>query len=323
MRKAFSLIELSIVILIIGILIAGVTQGSRLVSESRLKTARTLTESSIVSSVEGLAFWFETSMESSFPLGESVEDGDTISEWYDRNPQSSVKHNALAVTSTAGTYHTSVISGANSSNTSGPEFVTDGINSIPTLRFDNVSANYEFMVVDNKLDVSPQTSMTMFVVVRNNSGGGHVIDRLTQNSSGVSAAPGSSTSSGFPLFSLSIAPSTKNLTAQFRYDATGPLLSLTGTYSASENEPYIFTMERRYNDEFNVYVNGSLEVTGSDDGTSITLDPITIGRHMNDPTQTSEYDISEVIFFDKRVISSDRDAIEDYLSQKYGVAVTH
>ena len=38
--KAFSLIELSIVVLIIGILIAGVTQGSRLVRQSRLSTAQ-------------------------------------------------------------------------------------------------------------------------------------------------------------------------------------------------------------------------------------------------------------------------------------------
>jgi len=40
---AFSLIELSIVVLIVGILIAGVTQGSRLIRESKVKTARTLT----------------------------------------------------------------------------------------------------------------------------------------------------------------------------------------------------------------------------------------------------------------------------------------
>ena len=34
---AFSLLELSIVVLIIGILIAGVTQGSRLVRQSKIK----------------------------------------------------------------------------------------------------------------------------------------------------------------------------------------------------------------------------------------------------------------------------------------------
>ena len=60
---AFSLIELSIVILIIGILIAGVTQGSRLVRESRVKTAQTLTQSSDVSSIKDLVLWLDATKE--------------------------------------------------------------------------------------------------------------------------------------------------------------------------------------------------------------------------------------------------------------------
>lgn len=47
---AFSLIELSIVVLVIGILIAGFIQGSKLVSKAALNSARTLTESSPVAS---------------------------------------------------------------------------------------------------------------------------------------------------------------------------------------------------------------------------------------------------------------------------------
>ncbi|MFM7621060.1 MAG: prepilin-type N-terminal cleavage/methylation domain-containing protein, partial [Alphaproteobacteria bacterium] len=46
LNKAFSLIELSIVILIIGILVAGVTQSSRLVNQFRLTSARNITLSS-------------------------------------------------------------------------------------------------------------------------------------------------------------------------------------------------------------------------------------------------------------------------------------
>ena len=64
--KAFSLIELSIVILIIGILVAGVTQSSRLIREFKLTTAKNLTRNSPVSSIKGLYFWFETTSESSF-----------------------------------------------------------------------------------------------------------------------------------------------------------------------------------------------------------------------------------------------------------------
>ena len=55
----FSLIELSIVIIIIGILVAGITQGSRIIKEARLKTAKTLTESSPVASIRDLTLWLD------------------------------------------------------------------------------------------------------------------------------------------------------------------------------------------------------------------------------------------------------------------------
>ena len=44
--SAFSLIEVSVVILVIGILVAGITLGSALVKKSRIAAAQTLTVSS-------------------------------------------------------------------------------------------------------------------------------------------------------------------------------------------------------------------------------------------------------------------------------------
>ena len=54
--RAFSLIELSIVILIIGILVAGVVQSSRLVKKMRLQTAQNLTTISPIPSIKDLVF---------------------------------------------------------------------------------------------------------------------------------------------------------------------------------------------------------------------------------------------------------------------------
>lgn len=53
-NKAFSLIELSIVILIIGILVAGVTQSSRLINQIKLSLAQSITRSSDVNSIDNL-----------------------------------------------------------------------------------------------------------------------------------------------------------------------------------------------------------------------------------------------------------------------------
>ena len=83
-RQAFSLIELSIVILIIGILVAGVTQSSRLLSQFRLMAIRSQTINSVVPSIQGLKMWLETSMEKSFDI--SPSEGDPIQNWIDINP---------------------------------------------------------------------------------------------------------------------------------------------------------------------------------------------------------------------------------------------
>ena len=65
-KKAFSLIELSIVILIIGIILAAVTQSSRLISKMKLATAKSLTQSSAVASINNLVLWLEPTMDTSF-----------------------------------------------------------------------------------------------------------------------------------------------------------------------------------------------------------------------------------------------------------------
>ncbi len=70
--SAFSLIELSIVILIIGTLIAGVTQGSRLVRISKLRTAQNQTSTSPVSSIDGLALWLDAVDEINIAVGNTI-----------------------------------------------------------------------------------------------------------------------------------------------------------------------------------------------------------------------------------------------------------
>ena len=84
-QKAFSLVELSMVILIIGILIAGVSQGIDLYEDFRINTAKTLTLNSRAGRVPDLVSWIETSMNNSFDDVEE-KDGVTISNWYDINP---------------------------------------------------------------------------------------------------------------------------------------------------------------------------------------------------------------------------------------------
>ncbi|NBX52845.1 MAG: prepilin-type N-terminal cleavage/methylation domain-containing protein, partial [Proteobacteria bacterium] len=54
-RQAFSLIEISVVILIVGILISGISRGADLYNDYKLSIARKLTQESPVSRVPDLA----------------------------------------------------------------------------------------------------------------------------------------------------------------------------------------------------------------------------------------------------------------------------
>ena len=124
-NSAFSLIELSIVILIIGILVAGVTQSSRLVAQMKLASAQSITRSADISSIRDLVFWAETSLENSITNSAGslqIEDGNSISSWNDINPQISAKINVTQATT------------ANQ-----PTYKALGINGLPSLSFNGSS----------------------------------------------------------------------------------------------------------------------------------------------------------------------------------------
>ena len=59
-KKAFSLIEISIVILVIGVAIAGISQGIELYQDARLEMARRHTKNSPINVIEDLTLWFES-----------------------------------------------------------------------------------------------------------------------------------------------------------------------------------------------------------------------------------------------------------------------
>ena len=119
--KAFSLIELSFVILIIGVLVGGIVLGTNLISRSRITNAQTLSQSSPVFAISDLQLWIESSLDRSFSAIEMV-DGNSISVW--NNISLSTKVPVVAVGS-------------------GPVYSTSyTINSIPAVHFINSSSNY-------------------------------------------------------------------------------------------------------------------------------------------------------------------------------------
>ncbi len=154
LKKAFSLIELSIVIMIVVILIAGVTKGSILLSKYRISVAQNTTQNSPISGIKDLALWLEPVMDDSFTgvsSGNSPADGEKISSWNDINTQVSNKINPAQATTSMQ-----------------PTYALKGIGNLPTLLFDG--GDY----LETTLTAIParHKQYTIFVVWQNNNAAG-------------------------------------------------------------------------------------------------------------------------------------------------------
>ncbi len=136
---AFSLIELSAAMLIIGILIAGVFVGTRMVAKSRLIAAEAIAKSSPIVGIKETALWLETSLSGSIDSSQA-NDGEALTAWYDKSA-SGVKPTVVAV----GT---------------GPTYANT-INYVHAVKFSGSSANYLQVVDASFLNGTDYTIMVL------------------------------------------------------------------------------------------------------------------------------------------------------------------
>lgn len=315
--RAFSLIELSIVILIIGILIAGVTQGSRILSQAKLNNARTLTKSSPVSSIKNLAFWVEATSEESFPDA-STEDGQEITTWYDLNPQTASKSNLAGTAGTAPLYKTNIINGLPAAYFAGSdEFMSSSASSA----FQNIVTN----------------SSTVFMVVK--------LPSTLPSATKAILSKRATTALSAPNTQVSL--SGTSTTAAWQYcDGAGGLTDasicneLSSNTAITASTPYVVSI---------VYVANSAASTTTtstgihffQNGTHGTASSATndvsnaapnisntaslfVGQH-GATDGTAAYlqgYIGELIIYDRNLKTEERQAVEAYLGKKWGVAMS-
>ncbi|MFT6346642.1 MAG: prepilin-type N-terminal cleavage/methylation domain-containing protein, partial [Myxococcota bacterium] len=94
-KLGFSLLELSVVLLVISVLMTAVIKGSDLIDVAKINSAKQKTINSPVLDIDNLIVWYEPIMSESFDNLEA-DDGKTVSVWNDisgNNPKS--PNNAL------------------------------------------------------------------------------------------------------------------------------------------------------------------------------------------------------------------------------------
>lgn len=283
-QKAFSLIEVSIVLLIIGILVAGVTQGSRLVRASRLQTAQNLTVNSPVAGIPNLSAWWETSLESSFLAAEAV-DSTAISTWYDNNPQSSYKNNLSQTTATnKPTFYENVFNGA-----------------IPAIRFDGTN---DFMPFDGTPLIG--TPYTIFIVEQRRVANAGIMTILGGTNNG--------TTNGN--MHLGYRSNTTVTHAQFSNDVDYTITAFSSIVPRIHTFWLSTTSGKKY------YLNGGTTADATSAGqtaTMVSYSGSSIGRSV---WLYYNGDIAEIIIFTRSLKDEERQSIETYLSKKYGIGIS-
>lgn len=296
--SAFSLIELSIVILIIGVLISGVTQASRLVRQSKLTTARTLTQSSSVNSIKGLVLWLEPTMENSFLTAESV-DAAVISRWFDINPQVSSPNTFSGGTGV--TYK-----------------AVSGINSLPAVAFQasNASASN---ILATPID-TPFSAYTIFYVARSTN----LTDENTILYNGTSGTNGF----GISLTNAGITQVKYGVSETITLDGLTNSKGSSGDIICITIDPNSVNGQIITTPAIMAYKNGGPQ--GNNDSDTITLanwvNPTTGAIRIGNLTASGTSndfigEISEVIIFDNVLKKADRQEVERYLSKKYAIQI--
>lgn len=290
-RSAFSLIELSVVVLIIGILIAGVSQSSRLVKQARLKTARTLTTSSPAAGVSNLVAWYETSLESSFSSTQAY-DATALTAWYDNSPQTAYKNNA---TGTA-TYY---------------EYIFNG--GIPSVRFNGTSNSMALADVSSLI----ASDYTVFVVEQ-------------RRATGAMYFLGGTATSTTANTNLTVGYSSSTAIAFYQGGSTNNISYAVSTYSNPTAAMHTFMLNRAAATPIASYwKNGAVSTSAVDNSSTSYVTALTAfaGAAIGASTisGTAVYfngDLGEIIVYNRALKTEERQAIESYLSKKYGITVS-
>jgi prepilin-type N-terminal cleavage/methylation domain-containing protein len=289
-NQAFSLIELSIVILIIGILVAGVTQSSRLIRQMQLSSARALTLSSPVLSIPNLVSWYEPTQEKSFDEVETSENS-LVSKWYDLSLVNSTKIDLIQTDSARR-----------------PIYVSNAVNGLPSLRFNGVNT---YLQTNGFFPEHNSPTFTFFAVTQNavNSASTHkaiFCDRYGYGSF-MSGWVMYSFANQYFLFFGSGGPSWIEIFAQPIVNGQADILTIVY-------------------DKVNVviYKNSTNPVTRATGYVLNTLRPSGVGSVTACDTADNFFFngyISEIILYNRNLKNDERIDVEKYLAKKWAIKI--
>lgn len=281
-KKAFSVVEVAVMIVFVGIVVASITKGKGLINATNSIFAQIATSNSVVGDMEGVALWVETVSNDSFDPVPS--DGGSIGQWKDLHP-----NNPSASTFTVS--HGS------------PTYRASGINGRPAIEFDG---NDGFMTAHSSA-LALIGDMTFFVVfsVDSTSRPGSVFVSKTV---GNSSRP----------YDFNVYNNYLNFWVGNGVTETRPIFTTNSVSQADTGYIFSFT---KHPTTATLHINGTLfdtkswTQTGADGAT-----PLYIGIRGAINAVGMDGKIGEIIMFNRALTDEEREDVDDYLKAKWGIS---
>ena len=305
-RSAFSLLEISITLIIVGVILVVILSSSSIYSNYKLETARNFTASSDVSSIQGLILWLDATAEKSFNYNER-EDNGAISAWYDTNPTANADKATQSIAA------------------SKPLYVIDAINNLPALKFDGINDFLRLSSAGSGFNGAPEiaNNFTIFVVAKPNSA-----DALsTEGTSGTAGIgdkkyllfPGNG-GNIYPKVSAAgsgIAMGTNGISV---YEHSASYMPPVLVYPTSATSPTIIEVD--YTDKVpSLYINGALVRKTAQGPKNYVFPASSIGGGGVVYGYYSGH-IAEIIIYNRVLLDDERESVAKYLSKKWGIRLS-
>jgi prepilin-type N-terminal cleavage/methylation domain-containing protein len=284
-KTAFSLVELSAVLIIIGLLVAGISSGKSLVKTSKLSAARSLTFSSQITTIPGMVLWVEPTMKDSF-LTTQIVDSSQLTIWYNREPSGYLTKNNLTTAASANLIYDEV-----------------SINDLPAIK---TASNGDMTL--SSFSGSVLSAATIAIVFK-----------PTVAPSSTAMVIADSGASGNATASIGI----KNDRVALNFGSSVETSTVTNPASFALNGQYVLVVYLNGSSS-KVFVNNTTEVGGAGAvlaAGSNALNGLTLGANKSGTTGITA-EISEVIIYNRVLKDTERQDLMGYLAKKYKITVT-
>lgn len=308
-NKAFSLVEISVVVLIIAILISGISTGIDLYKDFRLSSAKSLTLNSRINRISNLEMWVETTLDKSFsyiksstPLEydfiQKPTDGISIAKWDNVEVSQNINDEVDPI---------------QNNSTRQPTYKESGINNLPALYFDGKTDGTGDFLSFKARFVNANSNFTIFIVEKRTD-----FAVLSTNPA---------YSSGYQ-YILST-----NDAGRFAFGITNGLSSFNSSWIRMDPGSF-YVIENKLNQSFlysfvidenfgkKIYINGKLKLPTIADTTKpfVSSSDFLVKIAYFDRSWTQNFYtgfIGEIIIFSKVLSEKERADVEDYLINKW------